>query len=159
MPYKDPTDPRRKAARARWLAKPGNKEKDLAYSNKSRERWRKTPEGRAKVNAYNARSKRKNADKVLVYNKTVWPRINARLELRAGRPRPTVCDVCGGVGDKKGIVFDHCHQKGHFRGWLCSACNKILGFANDDPERLLRLVAYLRRTAVSSHPQLTLPGI
>jgi hypothetical protein len=61
----------------------------------------------------------------------------------AGRPRPTHCESCGGLPGKKGIVFDHCHNRGHFRGWICDRCNKILGLALDDADRLLSLVSYL----------------
>jgi hypothetical protein len=100
---------------------------------------------------YNARS-RKNQD---------WrgkeDRYRARQEAKAGRPRPTCCEVCG--NDKARIVFDHCHQRGIFRGWLCSHCNVILGHAKDDPNRLRKLIAYLERTKILISPQLTLPGI
>jgi hypothetical protein len=63
------------------------------------------------------------------------------LEQVAGRPKPTRCDIC-----KKSnlqIHFDHCHKKGHFRGWLCFACNAALGAARDSPKILRRLAEYL----------------
>jgi recombination endonuclease VII len=64
----------------------------------------------------------------------------------AGRPRPEVCDICGGPPDpKKGMHFDHCHQTGKFRGWLCRKCNLMLGNAEDDPARLRAGAAYLER--------------
>lgn len=59
---------------------------------------------------------------------------------QAGRPRPEVCDVCGRGGK---ICFDHCHTTGAFRGWLCNFCNVIIGLAEDNPELLKKLVAYL----------------
>ena len=61
---------------------------------------------------------------------------------RIGRTRPSVCEVCG--GDDGGIVFDHCHDTGRARGWLCRMCNIVIGAANDDPERLRKLIEYLR---------------
>lgn len=61
----------------------------------------------------------------------------------APRPRPTACEVCGGAG-RNGLVFDHCHRSGAFRGWLCDGCNIALGAVRDDPARLLRLAQYLR---------------
>jgi hypothetical protein len=68
------------------------------------------------------------------------------LETLAGRSRPEVCDVCGGAPDQgRALVFDHCHARGHFRGWLCRGCNLALGNAGDDPTRLRRLADYLER--------------
>jgi hypothetical protein len=61
----------------------------------------------------------------------------AREEL-AGRPPPKVCEVCGELHIR--IVFDHCHKLGHFRGWICDRCNRVLGLAYDSP-RVLRLLA------------------
>jgi hypothetical protein len=68
------------------------------------------------------------------------------LETLAGRPRPLICDVCGGPPDKgRALIFDHCHARGHFRGWLCRGCNLALGNAGDNPARLRRLADYLER--------------
>lgn len=66
-----------------------------------------------------------------------------RREAAAGRPRALICEACGGEG--KRICFDHCHQTGRFRGWICWRCNVVLGHANDDPAILLKLVQYLAR--------------
>jgi Recombination endonuclease VII len=66
-------------------------------------------------------------------------------ERSAGRQRPTRCEVCG---DESTICFDHCHAKGHFRGWLCTGCNRALGFVNDNPEKLRRLAEYLEQGQV-----------
>ena len=82
------------------------------------------------------------------------------LETMAGRPRPEVCDACGGPPDKNiGMHFDHCHKHGHFRGWICRECNLALGNVRDDPNRLLKLVAYLKRTARNPADQLAIPGV
>jgi hypothetical protein len=71
-------------------------------------------------------------------------RREARLALQAGRSRPSGCDLCG--GHRGGIVFDHCHQSGDFRGWLCDRCNKILGLVKDSPTLLRRMARYLERS-------------
>ena len=78
-------------------------------------------------------------------------------EFLAGRPRANSCDACGRTDLP--IVFDHCHQKGHFRGWLCNNCNWALGLVEDDPTTLLKLVAYLKRTSGGVARQLSLPGL
>jgi hypothetical protein len=64
----------------------------------------------------------------------------------AGRSRPESCEIC--QGDKGGIVFDHCHARGMFRGWICDRCNKLLGLACDNPELLRALAEYLERPLV-----------
>src|SRR5215475_13415727 len=69
-------------------------------------------------------------------------------EAAAGRPRPDHCEICGasdtpGLKGNGRIAFDHCHKTGAFRGWICSHCNKALGFAKDDPNILRKMIAYL----------------
>jgi hypothetical protein len=54
------------------------------------------------------------------------------------------CDACGST---EHVGIDHCHATGDLRGLLCRPCNLALGYAEDDPERLLALVTYLRREA------------
>lgn len=74
------------------------------------------------------------------------------LETMAGRPRPEICDICGGPPDpKRGMHFDHCHKTHRFRGWLCRKCNLMLGNAEDDPTRLRDGAAYLERFREVSH--------
>lgn len=50
------------------------------------------------------------------------------------------CDTCGKVGK---TVIDHDHQTDKFRGTICAHCNKVIGFAKDDPELLRNIAAYL----------------
>jgi hypothetical protein len=80
-----------------------------------------------------------------------------KRETAAGRPRPDACEICAATHRK--IMWDHCHQKGHFRGWICQPCNIILGMSGDSPQRLLKVIAYLQRTKESTSPQLVLSGI
>lgn len=42
------------------------------------------------------------------------------------------------------LVLDHDHDTGAIRGWLCRNCNLALGYAKDDTEALVGLIAYLR---------------
>lgn len=67
-----------------------------------------------------------------------------RREALATRPKPARCEVCNGLGNKDGIVWDHCHESGRFRGWICARCNLSLGAVNDDPILLNKLADYLR---------------
>lgn len=81
----------------------------------------------------------------------------ARNEATLGRKRPDACEACG--GSDGGIVFDHCHERGHARGWLCDRCNVALGCLRDDIPRLRKLIAYLERNRTNTAPQLVLGGI
>lgn len=63
-------------------------------------------------------------------------------EEKAGRVAPEQCEVCGAIGR---ICFDHDHNTGKFRGWICIRCNAALGMAKDSSELLLRLSEYLKK--------------
>lgn len=64
----------------------------------------------------------------------------------AGRSRSPYCEICA---DEGRTVFDHSHQKGHFRGWICDRCNKILGLVRDDISYLKALQIYLEHLEYS----------
>ncbi len=59
----------------------------------------------------------------------------------AGRSKPDRCELCQ---EKAGrIVWDHCHDSGQFRGWLCDRCNRVLGSVKDDVLLLQKMKDYL----------------
>jgi hypothetical protein len=58
----------------------------------------------------------------------------------AGRPRADKCELCFIVIS---TVFDHCHDGGHFRGWICDRCNRVLGSVKDDVMLLQAMINYL----------------
>jgi hypothetical protein len=66
----------------------------------------------------------------------------AMLAAQGGR-----CAVCRTTesGDRRfsTLAVDHDHSTGKVRGLLCALCNRTLGQAKDDPERLMALVTYL----------------
>ncbi len=62
-------------------------------------------------------------------------------EIIAGRSKPPVCELCNEFHLR--IVFDHCHQTGKFRGWLCDRCNKVLGIVKDSGPLLRKLADYV----------------
>ena len=53
--------------------------------------------------------------------------------------------IWSGKGNPKGACLDHDHRTGKIRAFLCPACNKAIGFAGDDPDRLTQLAHYLRK--------------
>lgn len=67
----------------------------------------------------------------------------ARREHRRAPPNEP-CATCGTVTK---LVWDHDHETGRFRGWLCNHCNGALGFGRDDPRILRALAQYLERAA------------
>jgi hypothetical protein len=159
MPYDD--DETRKSIKTAymrtWVAE--NREARAAYqkeyAQKNREalrenRRRYREKNRQKIReANNASIRDQNGELTETYKE----RLEAKTEkwrqdlvAMAGRPRPKVCDICGGPPDpKKGMHYDHCHQTGKFRGWLCRKCNLMLGNAEDDPSRLREGASYLER--------------
>ena len=63
--------------------------------------------------------------------------------------RDARCAICG-TGGK--LVMDHCHDRGHVRGILCSPCNTGLGMFRDNTDALLRAVEYLNATKDPAAP-------
>lgn len=62
------------------------------------------------------------------------------------RPMPEACECCGRERGRIALRFDHDHQTGAFRGWLCNQCNTGIGGIGDTVEALERAIAYLKRT-------------
>lgn len=68
------------------------------------------------------------------------------------------CALCGApfirfIGTSKrraGFVPDHCHKTGKVRALLCHNCNVRIGLFGDDPERLEKAAAYLRKHSIIS---------
>jgi hypothetical protein len=59
-------------------------------------------------------------------------------------PEGTKCRICEKEATKgNGLVFDHCHEKNIFRGYLCNSCNRSMGVLGDNVEGLLKALNYL----------------
>ena len=70
-----------------------------------------------------------------------------RLVNIAGRAVPSLCELCGEPNRSgRRLQFDHDHETGEFRGWLCWRCNATLGKVNDDIELLEKMIIYLARS-------------
>jgi len=69
-------------------------------------------------------------------------------EKKAGRKTSELCEICGIPGSelKRGLCFDHDHNTGIFRGWLCGRCNTALGLVSDNTETLMKMIKYLKKS-------------
>lgn len=96
--------------------------------------------------ARKARYYRKHKDAIRARKQRVDPEVIALIES---------CMICGST-DRLCIDHDHDCCPGPrscgrcVRGVLCAACNKMLGFAKDDPHTLLSAVRYLREGRVDA---------
>jgi hypothetical protein len=52
------------------------------------------------------------------------------------------CDICLGIVR---VAYDHGHDDGEFRGWLCMKCNTALGLVHDDINILKKMIEYLQK--------------
>ena len=96
------------------------------------------------------KSYQKHAGKIAVRKKTyrlgqyglTREKYDAMLQLQQGK-----CAICGEPpnGRWKKLNIDHCHTTGKVRGLLCTGCNRAIGYLNDDPDRGLKMVEYLKR--------------
>ena len=57
------------------------------------------------------------------------------------------CQICGSDGSKhkKGLVVDHDHITGIYRGILCAFCNTAIGYLKDDPKIMKKAINYINK--------------
>ena len=111
---------------------------DPKYLERKRQRERQW----LKDNPEKAAAKRRRARLKMKYGITVED-YDAMLVDQGGG-----CAICGATdpGESRGyFCVDHCHETKEVRGLLCDACNLGVGKFNDDPDRLERAAAYVRR--------------
>lgn len=75
-----------------------------------------------------------------------------KKEKLAGRTIPDNCEICGipSTELKRGLCFDHNHETGEFRGWICMRCNTAIGLVGENKETLLSIIKYLEENSVKS---------
>ena len=56
-------------------------------------------------------------------------------------PLGTPCPICGRTDQI--LRYDHDHQTGAHRGWLCANCNAGLGLLGDSAPRIAKALDYL----------------
>ena len=75
-----------------------------------------------------------------------------KKEKLAGRRMPDNCEICGMPTKdlKRGLCFDHNHETGEFRGWICTRCNTAIGLVDEKKETLLSIIKYLEEKSIKS---------
>jgi hypothetical protein len=58
------------------------------------------------------------------------------------RDQAKECPICK---TQTKLHLDHNHRTGFNREFLCPNCNMALGLLNEDPERMKRMIAYVRK--------------
>ena len=118
------------------------REKHPETNKKAKEKYREAnlDEIRKRDRAAQAKSRTLNPQAQRIRYERWCQNKEAKLCNIAGRPRPKKCELCSESGK---IVFDHCHSKGHFRGWICDRCNRVLGCVKDDIKLLHAMINYL----------------
>lgn len=104
--------------------------------------WRKqNPDKRA------IQVKRENGKKYTI-NKHLWSKYGiTHIEYdQMLFAQDGLCKICKRHHTEfsKRLSVDHCHTTGKIRGLLCSSCNLVLGFAQDDVETLSQAIKYLK---------------
>ena len=51
---------------------------------------------------------------------------------------------------KRGLCFDHNHETGEFRGWICTRCNTAIGLVDEKKETLLSIIKYLEEKSIKT---------
>lgn len=126
-------------------------------------RRRQDPAFRAAESAYNKKYRQKNKErlrendkkyqkanlsKIRIQRKS-WKSLKYATQVASlVKNHNNLCDICAGPPDGrwKKLNIDHCHEKGHFRGLLCSRCNLALGYFRDDVTIMQKAIEYLNRT-------------
>lgn len=140
MPFADPE--KRREAKRRW--RENNRDYHRKYYAENRERIREQANKRAMANP---RPWHKRREIVLRQYGLTLDDYNKLLQSQRG-----VCASCKKPekllsikGEPVALCVDHCHTTGAVRALLCSGCNAALGHAQEDPEILRSLAAYIEQ--------------
>jgi hypothetical protein len=94
---------------------------------KSKKRYKKN-----KKKLRNTFLKRKFGITLEVYNKIL-------------KEQKGVCAVCGRKEKNKSLAVDHDHKTGKIRGLLCGRCNPALGFLQESPKLIKKILEYINK--------------
>ena len=108
-------------------------------------RIRTTDADKARRHAHNATDKSKQTGKRNEVRRKYGITLEEYQSYFAGK---THCPICNNEFQGAGNLgtapcLDHCHSTGKIRGAICGNCNRMLGYAKDNPDTLQRAIAYL----------------
>jgi hypothetical protein len=81
------------------------------------------------------------------------------IKLRKGQTTPapgTPCECCG--DSTSTLNWDHDHETGEHRGWICSNCNTGIGKLGDNVEGVLQGLTYLVKAGKVSKDKMDTDG-
>ena len=81
------------------------------------------------------------------------------IKLRKGQTAPppgTPCECCG--DSTSTLNWDHDHETGEHRGWICSNCNTGIGKLGDNVEGVLQGLTYLVKAGKVSKDKMDTDG-
>lgn len=133
----------------RWAEIKAESKARLASGRKKPEKPPKKTYTKEQRNQWVREWREKNKDKAAQQNRDANRRRKGGDTGSTTHPMPMFCEACGGPpskfrGGSVRLAWDHDHETGKFRGWLCSPCNGVLGFLDKQPDRLAALMSYLR---------------
>mgnify|MGYP003643435406 FL=1 len=130
-------------ARAQETKRYREKYPDKVEANQKRYREKNIDKIREKNREAVARIRKTNPEKEKQRLQRFYTKKKIKQVIEAGREKPQLCEIC--LSDEFRIVFDHCHNSGKFRGWICDRCNRVLGIVRDSPKLLRDLSLYLEK--------------
>ena len=113
-----------KAARARWRAKPGSREKEIFAAR----RWQDEHPEQVALG--------RKRQQVKIYGLTL-EQYDEMEKSQEGK-----CAICGIVPNRR-LDIDHNHKTGKVRQLLCSNHNTLIGLCNESIEDLQKVINYL----------------
>jgi len=59
------------------------------------------------------------------------------------------CFICNKMPKNKTLAVDHCHKTGKVRRLLCDACNKYIGYIEENIQTAKNVVSYLEKFKIN----------
>ena len=114
------------------------------YAKKSKA-WREANPEQAKANRHKnyLENKERNLQYSTTYNRLKKTGVTDEQYQTQLLKQNGVCAICGNTCTKA-LAADHSHVTGTFRGLLCNACNRGIGYLKDDVVLLQKAIDYLK---------------